>query len=132
MLRSVQQHLDGTFTATDEMGRRVLIIESISFLFNVQVDENGKSVNYKPIDYHSPRVLTQVERFLTGKKFKKEVIESIVVRFGWMDKRLNKLSFLPLTDLMDLIRKGEADKTQKRKLVEICKQLSLSMKHVIK
>lgn len=132
MLRSVVRHLDGTFTATDEMGRRVLIIESISFLFNVQADENGKSVNYKPIDYHSPKVLGQVERFLTGKKFNKEIISSIVVRFGWMDKRLNKLSFLSLIDLMKLIRESEADKTQQRKLVEICKQLSLSMKHVIK
>ena len=38
MLRNVVRHNGGNFTAFDETGRRVFIVESISFIFEVIVD----------------------------------------------------------------------------------------------
>ena len=60
------------------------------------------------------------------------MIENIVVRFGWMDKNLNSVEFIPLMDLVQKIRKNEASAKQRRKLTEICKQLSLSQRLILK
>ena len=132
MLRNVVRHNGGNFTAFDETGRRVFIIESISFLFAVDVNEEMKTVKYRPIDYRDTKTLTQIEKYLRGGRYNEDIITSIVVRFGWMDKRLNKLSFIGLPEFMKLIRLNEANDKQHRKLQEICKQLSLSMKNVLK
>lgn len=132
MLRNVVRHNGGNFTAFDETGRRVFIVESISFLFAVDVNPEMRTVKYRPIDYRDTKTLTQIEKYLRGGRYNEEIISSIVVRFGWMDKRLNKLSFIGLPEFMKLIRQNEATDTQHRKLQEICKQLSLSMKNVLK
>ena len=96
MLRNVVRHNGGNFTAFDETGRRVFIVESISFLFAVDVNEEMKTVKYRPIDYRDTKTLTQIEKYLRGGRYNEDIITSIVVRFGWMDKRLNKLSFIGL------------------------------------
>lgn len=130
MLKKIDR-INGVFVALDEMGRRVFIQESISFIFQVAVD--GNRVTYKPLDYRCTDVLEEIENYLVGSKLTDmNVIETIVVRYGWMDSRLNKLSFRNLTTVMEEIRAGEADKPTKRKLTAICKQLSLSMKRVSK
>lgn len=130
MLKKIDR-INGVFVALDEMGRRVFIQESISFIFQVAVD--GNRVTYKPLDYRCTDVLEEIENYLVGSKLTDmNVIETIVVRYGWMDSRLNKLSFRNLTTVMEEIRAGETDKPTKRKLTAICKQLSLSMKRVSK
>lgn len=131
MLKQVRK-IHGIFTATDELGRRVRIIESISFIFSVDVDQDDQRVIYRPVTYHQAEVLDEIVKYLRGKPCNVEMISNVVIRFGWMDKRLNKLSFMSLTDLMTKIRTKEADNTQIRKLTDICKQLSLTQKVVLK
>ena len=46
MLRNVVRHNGGNFTAIDETGRRVFIVESISFIFEVIVDKEMNTVRY--------------------------------------------------------------------------------------
>lgn len=128
MFKKVIQH-KGTFSALDESGRKVTIIESISFIFLVKPNEEENRVLYSPVTYSSPEVLVEVERFLRNQSYNPDIIDAIVIRYGWMDKRLNKLSFISLRDLM---AKGkEMTATDRRKVGAICKQLSMSTKGII-
>lgn len=135
MLRNVNKDDFGNFTAYDETGRRVFISESISLIFKVEVNEEHNSVRYVPITYKDTTTLTVIERYLMGKTPTGRnalKMENIVIRFGWMDKRLNKLSFIGLDVLMERIRSGQPEVSDKGKLQQICKQLSLSQKRVMK
>lgn len=130
MLKNVKK-VNGIFEAYDEMDRRVFIAESISFLFQVNGDD--KRVMYKPLYYRDANILEEIELFLVGNpRANLKIVDSIVVRFGWMDKRLNKLSFLPLTELLKLVQTKKATATQKRKLTAVCKQLGISLNSVNK
>lgn len=133
MLRNVELN-QGIFTATDETGRKVVIPESISFVFRTVVSGTGKrqKVTYEPIDFRNPEILEEVVNYLIGISYDEELIDSLVIRFGWMDKRLNKLSFINLTDWMSKIRSKKATSSERRKLTDLCKQLSLSQKVVLK
>lgn len=128
MFRSVNKE-QSHFTAIDESGRNVIIYDSISFLFQVEV-LNPHTVVYKPVTFKNGDVLREVESYILGKEHDPEVISSIVVRFGWMDKRLNKLSFMNLTDVMVKRTDKNVNKTIKSKFVAICKYLSISMKNI--
>lgn len=133
MLRNVELN-QGIFTAIDEMGRKVIIPESISFVFMAVVSGKGKrqTVTFEPIDFRKAEILEEVVNYLCGREYDGSLIESIVIRFGWMDKRLNKLSFINIKDWMNKIRTKEATLSERRKLVDLCKQLSLSQKNVLK
>ena len=128
MLNNVQYDR-GIFTATDETGRQVTIDESISFIFQVEV-KKGPRVRYTALNYKAADVLEQIENYFTGEIYSKKVLESIVVRYGWMDKNLNKLTFLPLLDLVKMVNGKEATLTDKRKLNAVLKQLCISKKRV--
>lgn len=133
MLRNVELN-QGIFTAIDETGRKVIIPESISFVFKAVVSGKGKrqQVTFEPIDFRRADILEEVVNYLCGREYDGKIIETIVIRFGWMDKRLNKLSFINITDWMSKIRANEATPSERRKLVDLCKQLSLSQKEVLK
>lgn len=132
MLRNVMKHHGGSFSAVDESGRRVFITESISFIFEVTVNTEMNTVSYRPVNYKDVKLLTQIDRYLRGQRYNKDVVDRLVIRFGWMDRRLNKLSFMSLTELMSKVRSNEADASQERKVQELCKQLSLSLKAILK
>lgn len=131
MLKNVKL-FNGVFEAYDEMNRRVFITESISFLFQAATSEDDKRVTYKALYYKQADILEIIEDYLRGRDVDMDIVDTIVVRFGWMDKRLNKLSFMSLTDLMKKIKAKEATSTEKRKLTAICKQLGLSLNNVAK
>lgn len=131
MLKNVKL-FNGVFEAYDEMNRRVFITQSISFLFQTAVSEDDKRVTYKALFYRDHQILETIEDYLRGRDVDMGIIDTVVVRFGWMDKRLNKLSFMSLTDLMKKIKAKEATNTEKRKLTAICKQLGLSLNSVAK
>lgn len=116
------------FTAKDESGRDVTIDESISFIFTVEADES--KVNYRAVDFHDTAILDQMVKYFTGKPFKKAVIDTIVIRYGWMDKGLNKLEFLPFMELIEKHHDKTATSTDKRKLGAVLKQLCISKKRV--
>lgn len=130
MLRKID-HYNGVAVALDEFDRRVFIQESISFIYQVAVED--KRVTFKPIDYRNTDILEEIESYLRGsKQADMDIVNTIVIRFGWVDTQLAKLNFVDLTTFMDEIRSGKAEPAYKRKLTAICKQLSLSMKRVKK
>ena len=126
MFTNVQKD-NGLFTAIDESGRKVTVEESISFLF--LVDADNKRVNYRAVDFRRPDVLSNIHDYMVGKN-NEDMVHNIVVRYGWMDKHLNSLEFLPIADLV----KRHVDKTltgtDKGKMIAVLRQLSLSRKKV--
>ena len=129
MFRNVILNEGGDFECLDEFNRYCFIDKSISMLFHVSASDI--KVSYKEITYRNISTLNDISDYLKMKDYDKDIINSIVVRCGWMDKNLNSLQFIPLTDLIKRIRSGEASSKEKRKLQEICKQLSLSMRDIV-
>ena len=129
MFRNVILNEGGDFECLDEFNRYCFIDKSISMLSHVSASDI--KVSYKEITYRNMSTLNDISDYLKMRDYYKDIINSIVVRCGWMDKNLNSLQFIPLTDLIKRIRSGEASSKEKRKLQEICKQLSLSMRDIV-
>lgn len=119
---------DGTyFVAYDENNTRVLIEQSISFLFLKTQDP--KQTLYAPVTYkNNPEVLHQINDYLTGCTMETGLLDRVVIRGGWMDRKLNSLTFTPLLDVVKRFRNNEATKRDKYKLIQLCKQLSISQR----
>ena len=121
----------GIFTAKDEMGRDITIIEHISFIYTTQVLEETGVVMHKPVTYKEHKILAEIEKFLKGKKYKSEVLDTVTVRYGWLDKRLEKTEFVNSADFLQRFRDRTQTPTDKSKLMAVCKQLSISKKDIM-
>ena len=121
----------GIFTAKDEMGRDITIIEHISFIYTTQVLEETGVVMHKPVTYKEHKILAEIEKFLKGKKYKSEVLDTVTVRYGWLDKRLEKTEFVNIADFLQRFRDSTQTPTDKSKLMAVCKQLSISKKDIM-
>ena len=121
---------NGIFTAKDELGRSITIVEHISFIYTTKVLEETGVVMHKPVTYKDHKVLAEIEKFLKGKRFNVETLESITIRYGWLDKRLEKTEFVNITDFIQRFRNKSQSPTDKSKLMAVCKQLSISKKDI--
>ncbi len=122
---------NGVFTAKDEMGRPVTIIEHISFIYTTEVLPVTGVVMHKPVTYKEHKILAEIEKFLKGKKYKSEVLDTVTVRYGWLDKRLEKTEFVNIADFLQRFRDRTQTPTDKSKLMAVCKQLSISKKDIM-
>lgn len=120
---------NGLFTAKDEMGRTIYIHESISFIYRAAI--NDEAVRHIPVTYHDTAYLQQLENYLLGKAYDPDVISHMNIRYGWLDKRLEKTEFINIKDFMDKFRNKTATSKDRSKLTAICKQLSISKKDVL-
>ena len=122
---------NGIFTANDEMGRNITIVEHISFIYITKVLEETGVVMHKPVTYKDHKVLAEIEKFLKGKKYTTDIIESVTIRYGWLDKRLEKTEFINITDFIKRFRDKSQSPTDKSKLMAVCKQLSISKRDML-
>lgn len=120
---------DGYFTALDEHGNKVIIKESLAFLFIKTEDKPGQ-ISYMPITYASTDLLKMIHGYLVEYQPETGLLPRIMVRYGWMDKRLNSLSFKSFLELINDDRNGDSSPTDRRKINEICKFLAISRKAI--
>lgn len=130
MYRNVKLE-NGIFTAKDEMDRDIIIVEHISFIYTTNVLQETGAVMHKPVTYKEHKVLAEIEKFLKGKRFKPEVLESVTIRYGWLDKRLEKTEFVNITDFIQRFRNKTQSPTDKSKLTAVLKQLSVSKRDIV-
>lgn len=130
MFRNVQ-YASGYFTAIDTDDNKVIIQESLAFMFIKTVDKPGQ-ISYMPITYRDVNTLDLIRDYLTNYQPETGLLPRIVVRYGWMDKCLNSMSFKPLLELIDNDRISKVSPIHRRKLNEICKLLALSRKRIYK
>lgn len=119
---------NGLFEAKDEMGRTIWIHESISFIYRTALNE--EAVRHIPVTYRDTHYLENLEKFLLGKSHDPAVIEHMTIRYGWLDKRLEKTDFINIKDFIQKFRDKTATSKDRSKLTAICKQLSISKKDV--
>lgn len=129
MYRNVKLE-NGIFTAKDEMDRDIIIVEHISFIYTTNLLPETGAVMHKPITYREHKILAEIEKFLKGKRFNHEILESVTIRYGWLDKRLEKTDFINIKDFIQKFRDKTATSKDRSKLTAICKQLSISKKDV--
>lgn len=126
-------HSDKYILANIPNGKEVVIDKSIANLYHCKVinKETGR-IHYNAITYMDQQTLRLVENFIRGRAFfsdsDRKTLNNIVVRFGWLDKTLNQLIWVPLVDLVEKFVRKELKGTEKGKFQEICKQLSLSLR----
>lgn len=119
---------NGLFEAKDEMGRTIWIHESISFIYRAVINE--QAVRHIPVTYADTHYLENLEKYLRGKPHDPKVISHLNIRYGWLDKRLEKTEFINIKDFMDKFRNKTATSKDRSKLTAICKQLSISKKDI--
>lgn len=124
-------HQDDMILAlNEETNKKISITKSTSPLYFVS--DGTKSTNYRYISYKDKEILSLIESFIRGtlEPNDKQVLllSRIVVRFGWLDKTLGQLRWVPLVDLVDDFVNRNLEPTEKGKFQEICKMLSLSIR----
>ena len=132
MYRNVNNDRPSYIAALDETGRNVKIDKSISFIYAVTVDENNH-VHYCKVDYRRQDTLYVIHKYLTDESLTSDevsLVNSIVIRYGWLDKRLNSVVFIPLTDLVRNVQRNRRPSTDVNKFNAICRQLYLSRRDI--
>lgn len=127
------KHSDTNITAKRFDATPVVIDKSISNLYHCRVvNKTTGAIHYNAITYNNQQVMRLVENFIRGRAYFSEddrkTLNNIVVRFGWLDKTLNQLIWVPLVDIVEKFVRKELKGTEKGKFQEICKQLSLSIR----
>ena len=98
----------------------------------MEVREDNK-VNYVMVTYKKQKVLKLLEDFICGLLDVNTVtqaqiflLESFVVRQGWLNEKLTKLDFEPLLPIIDRFVKKEIDSKDMARLQKIFDLMSLS------
>lgn len=130
VFHKVEQIRDKTwFSALNEDNRKCLIQRSISFIFIEQTDPQQQT--YTAVTYEEQSyVLSQLHEYITGSVYETGILSQVRFRFGWMDKNLNSLAFVPALDLIKRYRYGKPTGRDVRMMRQLCKLLSLSMSRV--
>ena len=124
-------HQDNLILALDdETNKKISITKSTSPLY--VVSDASKTTDYRHLSYKDKEVLSLIESFIRGTLQPNDkqalLLSRIVVRFGWLDKTLGQLQWVPLVDLVDDFVNRNLGPTEKGKFQEICKMLSLSIR----
>ena len=124
-------HQDNLILALDdETNKKISITKSTSPLY--VVSDASKTTDYRHLSYKDKEILGLIESFIRGTLQPNDkqalLLSRIVVRFGWLDKTLGQLQWVPLVDLVDDFVNRNLGPTEKGKFQEICKMLSLSIR----
>ena len=124
-------HQDALILAVnEETNKKISITKSTSPLY--VVSDASKTTDYRHLSYKDKEILGLIESFIRGTLQPNDkqalLLSRIVVRFGWLDKTLGQLQWVPLVDLVDDFVNRNLGPTEKGKFQEICKMLSLSIR----
>ena len=124
-------HQDALILAVnEETNKKISITKSTSPLY--VVSDASKTTDYRHLSYKDKEILGLIESFIRGTLQPNDkqalLLPRIVVRFGWLDKTLGQLQWVPLVDLVDDFVNRNLGPTEKGKFQEICKMLSLSIR----
>lgn len=90
-------------------------------------------VNYQAVSFMDHQVLIEIRNLFLGIATDADLamLDNTMIRFGWLDRTLNSLQWLPVLELYRRWCNGELTSSQKNKLNAICKALSLSRKDMV-
>lgn len=123
-------------TTTDIYDRvnKTLIVPSSTWLYYRQERRNDPKVVavYQPYNINLAAELLLLRNAMIGDELAKTsaTYNAALVRFGWIDKGLNSLRWIPLSELVDSYRNKTISKTNRGKLSHICRLLFISLKDI--
>lgn len=90
------------------------------------------NIRFDAITYKHSELMQLIEYFIKGERYfdpwDRQKLNMVVVRFGWFDKHLKQLWFVPLVDIVEKFVEGTMSGSERCKFQEVLKQLSLSAK----
>lgn len=113
---------------------KTIIVPSTTWLYYKQAKHNDEHVKlvYYPYNINLAAELKILRDALTGDERAKQstVYQDTLVRFGWIDKGLNDLKWIPLPELVQSYLDKTISKTNRGKLTHICRLLFISIKDI--
>lgn len=87
---------------------------------------------YMPFEIDDSKMLITIRDALIGDERAREssAYQRTHVRFGWIESNFNSLNWIKLSDLVDGHYNNNLTASEKRKLMEVCKLLFISIKSV--
>lgn len=115
-------HQDALILAVnEETNKKISITKSTSPLY--VVSDASKTTDYRHLSYKDKEILGLIESFIRGTLQPNDkqalLLSRIVVRFGWLDKTLGQLQWVPLVDLVDDFVNRNLGPTEKGKFQEL-------------
>lgn len=109
----------------------LLIKRSISNIY-LRTDD-PKQVYFEPVTYEDNAfILSQIRDYLTDSVVETGILDRVYYRSGWFDTKLNSLKFVSMLELLAGYKKNTLSCRDRRKVVMICKQLSISQNIICK
>lgn len=115
----------------------VLITKHVAVLYHVSERTGygpGPHKHYAPILYTNTDMLKAIHNLFTGclQPGDFEVLDKILVRYGWMDKKLNSLRWMSVIELYRRYSNNTLDHSDKSKLNRVLQQITLSKRDMVK
>lgn len=98
----------------------------------VNVADGTKVVHWRPYSIDNLEMLTTLKLALTGSLKHQEyaAFQRTYIRFGWLDKTLNSLEWIPLSEVLKAYKNKTLSKQQRGKLNHVCRLLFISIKDI--
>ncbi len=98
----------------------------------VNVADGTKVVHWRPYSIDNLEMLTTLKLALTGSLKHQEAaaFQKTYIRFGWLDKTLNSLEWVPLSEVLTAYKNKTLSKQQRGKLNHVCRLLFISIKDI--
>ena len=117
-----------------DLANNTLIVPSSTWLYYRQERHNDPKVvaTYWPYNINLATELQILRDAMIGDVLAKTsaTYNAALVRFGWVDKGLNSLRWIPLAELVQAYKDKTISKTNRTKLSHICRLLFISLKDI--
>ncbi len=117
-----------------DRANKTVIVPSTTWLYYRQDKKNDPKVTavYYPYNINLSEELKVLRDALMGDEVAKKsmIYEAALVRFGWLDKDLGNLRWIPLSTLVDSYIDSTISKSHRIKLSHICRLLFLSIREI--
>lgn len=116
----------------------VTIRKHVATLYWVKDADEGYGICphrcYEPILYTNVNMLKAIHNLFTGglQPGDFELLDKILVRYGWMDKNLNSLRWMSIIELHQRYTNNDLTHSDKSKLNRVLQQITLSKRDVVK
>lgn len=117
-----------------DRANKTLIVPSSTWLYYRQERHNDPKVvaTYWPYNINLATELKILRDAIVGDNLAKTsaTYNAALVRFGWVDKGLNSLRWIPLAELVEGYKNKTISKSSRSKLSHICRLLFISLKDI--
>ena len=133
LFTAMESVTNGLVTTTE----LVAVRKHVAVLYWVKEEDGygaGPHRSYEPVLYTNIDMLNAIHNLFTGglQPGDFELLDQILVRYGWMDKNLNSLRWMNIIDLYRRYSNNDLSHSDKSKLNRVLQQITLSKRDMVK